>query len=685
MKTVESFLEGRWQSGDTSADAATPLVHAVTGETIGTASTKGLDFAGALSYARRVGGTKLRKLTFHERAICLKKLALYLTDRKEEFYEASKPTGATRSDSWIDIEGGFGTLFVFSSKARRELPAEPFHIDGPVEKLSKGNTFSGQHICLPLEGVALHINAFNFPCWGMLEKFAPTFIAGVPSIIKPATASCFLTQAVVKAIIESKILPEGSLQLICGSVGDTFEHLDCQDVITFTGSQSTGIKLRNHPRVVERSIRFNMESDSLNCSVLGPDAAPGTPEFDLYVKELAKEMTVKAGQKCTVIRRAIIPSSFSDAVVEAVKKRLEKVVVGNPDVDTVRMGALVNREQVADVKEQVEKILTCAEIAAGDLENFTVTGADKERGAFLPPLLLFCKKPLSSPPAHSVEAFGPVSTLMPYDTLEDAIELARMGAGSLVGSLFTADDEVARKVVFGAGAFHGRLLLVNSECAAESTGHGSPLPHLVHGGPGRAGGGEELGGMRSVMHYMQRVALQGSPERLTKVCNSYISGGHLKKSAVHPFRKYYEELEIGETLLTGERLVTKEDVEAFAALGGDHFYAHMDESAAEKSIFGKRVAHGYFVISAAAGLFVDPAPGPVLANYGLENLRFTKPVYFGDTIKVRLTCKQKTPKEAEPPQGIVAWDVEVTNQDNEPVAVYTVLTLVARRTPAAAQ
>ncbi len=677
MNTLESFLHGSWVRGKGNG---TEIFHAVTGDLLAAATTAGLDFKGALEYARRTGGPKLRALTFHDRAMMLKNLALYLTNRKDEFYEASKPTGATRVDSWIDIEGGIGTLFVFSSKGRRELPAEPFYVDGPVERLSKGNTFSGQHICVPLEGVAIHINAFNFPCWGMLEKLAPTFLAGMPAIVKPATASCYLTQAMVRAMLESGLLPEGSLQLVCGSLGDALDHLICQDIVTFTGSKSTGLKLKNHPQVSGQSVRFNMESDSLNCSVLGPDAAPGTEEFDLYVKELAKEMTVKAGQKCTVIRRAIVPKKFEQAVIDATKERLKKIIIGNPELENVRMGALISREQVADVRAQVGELLRVTEIAAGSLDEFAVEGADKSRGAFLAPLLLHCAKPLSSPAVHSVEAFGPVSTLMGYDTLDEAIELARLGDGSLVGSLFTADDNVAREIVFGLAPYHGRLMLINKECAKESTGHGSPLPHLVHGGPGRAGGGEELGGMRAVMHYMQRTALQGSPERLTKICDTWLSGGNLKQDTIHPFRKYFEELEIGETLITKERTITEEDVMKFAGLSGDYFYDHTDDNASKDSIFGKRVAHGYFILSAAAGLFVDPAPGPVLANYGLENLRFTQPVFFGDTITVRLTCKQKTPKiGAEPPQGVVAWDVEVTNQNKEIVAVYVVLTLVRRK------
>jgi len=675
MGVLESFLCGSWVSGDGNPQIILDAIHA---RPIASVSAQGLDMSAALQYGRNVGGPALRKLNFHERALILKKLAVYLTERKEEFYPISALTGATRADSWIDIEGGFGTLFVYSSKARRELPAESFFVDGPVERLSKGNTFSGQHICVPLEGVAIHINAFNFPCWGMLEKFAPTFLAGMPSLVKPASASCYLTQALVRAMIDSALLPPGSLQIVCGSLGDAFSHLSAQDVVTFTGSQSTGLKLKNHPRVLEVSTRFNMESDSLNCSILGPDAEVGSAEFDLFIKELVKEMSVKAGQKCTAIRRAIVPKNLEEAVIDAARVRLAKVRIGDPTRENVTMGALINREQCSDVRAQVKRILQGSVLALGRLDGFSVEGADPEKGAFMEPLLLYSREPFKHPEIHSVEAFGPVSTLMGYSELDEAIELSRLGGGSLVASFFSGDDELAHRATIGLAPYHGRILLMNSACANESTGHGSPLPHLTHGGPGRAGGGEELGGIRAVFHYMQRAAIQGSPQRLRKVCNTWLSGAETPTCAVHPFRKYFEQLQVGETLFTDERTITEEDVANFAALSGDYFYVHTDEEAAKTSLFGRRVAHGYFILSATAGLFVDPAPGPVLANYGLENLRFTKPVYFGDRIKARLTCKQKTPKDALPPQGVVAWDVEVTNQEGEIVAVYTILTLVRR-------
>jgi oxepin-CoA hydrolase/3-oxo-5,6-dehydrosuberyl-CoA semialdehyde dehydrogenase len=671
---LESYVLGSWTKGQ---GAGAEIADAVSGDIIASASTGGISFSEVLNYARTVGGLQLRRLTLHERALRLKQLATYLLQRKEEFYKLSMFTGATRSDSWIDIEGGIGTLFVYSSKGRREMPDGYCYLDGAVEQISKNNTFAGQHICLPLEGAAVHINAFNFPCWGMLEKLAPTFLAGMPAIVKPATSSCYLAQSVVRAVIESKLLPEGALQVLCGGIGDLFEHLTCQDVVTFTGSKDTGVHLRNHPQILAQAVRFNMESDSLNCSILGPDATPGREEFDLYINELVREMSVKAGQKCTAIRRAIVPEPLIQAIADAARKKLSELRIGNPRNETVRMGALISKSQTTDVRSQVAELRRVAEVAAGGLDDFSPIDADREGGAFLGPVLLHCTKPFESPAAHSVEAFGPVSTMMGYSSLDDAIELARLGGGSLVGSLFTADDDVARRMTFGLGPYHGRLYLMNAQSSRESTGHGSPLPHLLHGGPGRAGGGEELGGVRSVLHYMQRTALQGSPQRLTRICNRWLPGAEVHSGDRHPFRKYFEELEIGESLLTDFRTITEQDVQSFAALSGDHFYAHMDEEAARQSLFGARVAHGYFIISAAAGLFVDPAPGPVLANYGLDNLRFIKPVFIGDSIRVRLTCKQKTPRAGED-RGVIAWEVEVSNQHQEQVAAYTVLTLVQR-------
>ncbi|RIL12281.1 MAG: phenylacetic acid degradation bifunctional protein PaaZ [Proteobacteria bacterium] len=674
-----SYAQGEWFAGKGKAQ---DLFHAVSGEKVAEISSEGLNFSAMLEYGRKVGGPKLRAMTFHQRAAILKQLAKYLMERKDNFYKVSEATGATKGDSWIDIEGGIGTLFVFSSKGRRELPNDTVYGEGDVEQISKLGTFLGRHICVPLEGAALHINAFNFPCWGMLEKFAPTFLAGMPAIIKPASATAYLAESMVKAMIESGLLPEGSLQLICGGVGDIFEHLTCQDVVTFTGSAHTGRKLKEHKSIVENSIRFNLEADSLNCSILGKDARPGSDEFNLFVKEVAREMTVKAGQKCTAIRRTIVPDDMVTEVIEALKQRLSGIKLGNPAVEGVGMGPLATRDQVKEVTGKLKDLKKAGELVFGHPDNFDVLGAEKSKGAFCPSMLLFCSEPFKHTEPHDVEAFGPINTVMPYKSVDEAVELARLGRGSLVGSLFTYDSGIARQIVLGTAPFHGRIFVMNRESAKESTGHGSPLPHLVHGGPGRAGGGEEMGGIRGVLHYMQRTALQGSPDILGAVCHDWVKGGKQKQDRIHPFRKYFEELEIGETLITHRRTITETDIVNFAALSGDHFYAHTDEIAAKDSIFGKRVAHGYLLLGLAAGLFVDPAPGPVLANYGLEKLRFVKPVYAGDTVHVRLTCKQKTAKDTPPdgvPQGVVAWDVEVFNQNNESVAVYIILTLVKRR------
>lgn len=679
---LESYSAGEWVRG---TGKGADLFHAVSGEKIGEASSEGLDFKAMVDYARRVGGPALRKMTFHERARMLKAMAGYLNGRKEEFYAISAATGATKGDSWIDIDGGFGTFFVYASKGRREFPDETFYVDGATEALSKGGTFVARHLCVPLEGVAVHINAFNFPVWGMLEKLAPTLLAGMPAIVKPATVTSYLTEAVFRAMLDSGIFPPGAIQLICGSAGDLIDHLDCQCAVAFTGSAATGRTLKASKSVIENSVRFNQEADSLNFSMLGPDAAPGTEEFELFVKEVTREMTAKAGQKCTAIRRTFVPESMVEDVMKALSKRLGTTKIGDPAVEGVRMGPLAGRGQVKEVRHNVRQLASDAELVFGDPDHVDVVGADSKRGAFFPALLFYSDKPFEKAAPHDVEAFGPVNTVMPYRTIGDAVQLAKRGRGSLVGSVFTASDDTARQVVLGTAAFHGRVLLVNRHCAAESTGHGSPMPHLVHGGPGRAGGGEEMGGVRGVLHYMQRTAVQGSPTTLTRVFNQYMTGAEQPKSDVHPFRKHFEELAIGETLTTSKRTVTDADVAEFANISGDHFYAHKDETGAQ-SIFERKVAHGYFVLSAAAGLFVDPAPGPVLANYGLENLRFVKPVYPGDTIQVKLTCKQKTAKETPTqglgvgiPQGVVAWDVEVANQDGELVATYTILTLVKRR------
>ena len=675
---LQNYAADEWVTG---TGTATTLVHAVTGEPIAEASSEGLDFAAMADYARRVGGPALRRMTFHQRALMLKEMAKYLTDRKDGLYRLSAATGATKADSWIDIDGGIGTFFVYASKGRREFPNETFYVDGGTEALSKGGTFVGRHICVPLEGVAVHINAFNFPVWGMLEKLAATLLAGVPAIVKPATVTSYLTEACFRLMIESGIFPKGAIQLICGSAGDLLDHLGMQDAVAFTGSAATGRKLKETPSIVEHTVRFNQEADSLNCSILGPDAVPGSEEFDLFVKEVAREMTSKAGQKCTAIRRTIVPNAMMDDVIAALRKRLGTVQVGDPAVEGVKMGPLASRTQVRDVGTATDAIRHAAELVFGGRDALQVIGADPERGAFFPITLLATDKPFTSHEPHDIEAFGPVNTVMPYSSVDEAVELAKLGKGSLVGSLFTADASVARQVVLGVAPYHGRMLVVDRHSAKESTGHGSPMPHLVHGGPGRAGGGEEMGGVRGVLHYMQRTAVQGSPTMLTRVMNEWMPGAERPTDRVHPFRKYFDELRIGDTLVTHRRTVTEADIVNFAGISGDYFYAHMDDIAAKESLFERRVAHGYFVLSAAAGLFVDPAPGPVLANYGLESLRFVKPVYIGDTIQAKLTCKQKTAKETPPggiPQGVVAWDVEVTNQANEPVAVYTILTLVRR-------
>jgi len=679
-RRLQNYVCGAWVEG---TGKAASLVHAVTGAAFAEASSGGIDFARVVEYGRKVGGPKLRSMTFHQRALMLKALAKHLMERKDEFYRVSAGTGATKRDGWVDIEGGIGTLFAYASRGRREFPNETFHVEGVTEVLSKGGTFVGKHICVPLEGVAVHINAFNFPVWGMLEKLAPTLLAGVPAIVKPATITSFLTESVFAEMIASGLLPEGSVQLICGSAGDLLDHLDEQCAVAFTGSAYTGQLLKQNKVILGNNVRFNQEADSLNFCMLGPDATPGTEEFDLFIKEVANEMTTKAGQKCTAIRRTFVPESLLTEVMGALSKRLESVKVGDPAVEGVRMGPLAGAAQVGEVQKSVDRIARVAERVFGRPDDYEVIGADRHKGAFFPTLLFYDKDPFGASEPHDVEAFGPVNTVMPYRSVDDAIALVRKGRGSLCGSVFTANNDTARQMVLGTAAYHGRLLTVNRFCAKESTGHGSPLPGLVHGGPGRAGGGEEMGGARGVLHYMQRTALQGSPTTLTHIVREYLQGAEQKTGGTHPFTRFFEELAIGDTLITGTRTITLDDVEKFAALSGDVFYAHMnDEQATAHGVFEKRVAHGYFIISAAAGLFVEPSLGPVMANYGLENLRFTKPVYPGDTIHVRLTVKQKTAKETPEggvPQGVVAWDVEVKNQADEAVAIYTILTLVRRK------
>jgi oxepin-CoA hydrolase/3-oxo-5,6-dehydrosuberyl-CoA semialdehyde dehydrogenase len=672
---LKSYAYGQWIEGSGNA---TPLFSAVTGEQIFEAGTLGIDFREMLRYGRDRVGSTIRTYTFHQRALMLKELAKYLTERKELFYKLSYDTGATKTDAWFDIDGGIGTLFTFASKGRKELPNQAVYIDGRTEILSKGGTFVGRHICVPLEGVAVHINAFNFPTWGMLEKFAPAFLAGMPCIIKPATSTCYVAQKVVEQIVNSHILPDGAIQILCGGVGDLFEHLTEQDVVTFTGSHSTGRQLKQHKNIVEHSIRFNMEADSLNCCVLGEDASPASEEFSLFIKEVVRELTTKAGQRCTAIRRIIVPNHYVNDVILALQKRLSGVIIGDPILEEVKMGPLIGKEQVAEVSSRVKELSATCEKVFEYSNEFKKNGHSIENGAFFRPILMYCPQPLSSFEPHSIEAFGPVSTVMGYSNLDEAIALVKRGRGSLVGSFFSNADEATKKFALGIAPYHGRIMMINRYSAKESTGHGSPMPQMVHGGPGRAGGGEELGGIRSVLHYMQRTALQGSPTTLGKIYQEYTVGGETYTDGIHPFKKYFEDLQIGDSILTKTRTISLEEVEQFAELSGDHFYAHMDDDLARKSIFDRRVVHGYFVLSAAAGLFVEPGFVPVMANYGLEGLRFIKPVYPGDTIQVRLTVKSTRPKEGEH-QGVVEWDVVVYNQNNEQVALYTLLTLVAKK------
>ena len=671
---LQSYLDGSWQSGEGRASL---LRDASTGALVAEAASEGLDFAAALRHSREVGGPALRALTFHERAAILRALGKRLLDFKPEFYELSHRTGATKGDSWIDIDGGIGTMLVFASKGARELPNSRVYLDGALEGLSRGGSFVGQHICVPLEGAAVHINAFNFPVWGMLEKLAPALLAGVPAIMKPATATSYLTELVVRRIVETGLLPPGTLQLICGGVGDLFDHLGCQDVVSFTGSAATAARLRTHPAVVRHSVRFVAETDSLNSSILGPDAGPETPEFSLFIQEVAREMTVKAGQKCTAIRKALVPKAVLGDVVAALQAKLAETVVGDPRVAGVGMGPLASLAQRDEVLSRVAVLERESERIAGDTEKFETANGDSRQGAFLRPILLLCRDAAKARAVHSVEAFGPVSTVIGYDGARDAIALARRGEGSLAGSVFTADETIAAELVLGLAPYHGRVLVVNRHCAKESTGHGSPLAPLVHGGPGRAGGGEELGGIRGVLHYMQRTAVQGSPDTITAVGGRWARGSTERDPGVHPFRKPFHALVIGDTFHSGEREVTVVDIERFADLSGDNFYAHMSETeAARNPLFGGRVAHGYFLVSAAAGLFVDPDYGPVLGNYGLDNLRFVKPVKPGDRIRVRLTCKEKSLR-ADKGWGEVTWDTEIRNQDGETVAAYHVLTMVS--------
>jgi len=676
-RRLESYVCGAWTPGQKEGAC---LLDAATGAPIAFIDSTGLDFADVLEHGRRVAGPKLRAMSFHDRAAMLKALGLALMELKEEFYLESFRTGATRPDGWVDIEGGIGTVLAFASKARRELPNARVLTDGDVERLSKDGSFVAQHIYTPLQGVAVHINAFNFPVWGMLEKIAPTLLAGVPCVVKPASQTAYLTELVVRRIIETGLLPEGALQLICGSVGDLLDHVTGQDAVTFTGSAWTGRKLKSHAVIVENSTRFTMEADSLNASILGPDAIAGTPEFDLFVKEVSREMTSKAGQKCTAIRRIIAPRAQVDALVDALRNRLGNTALGLPDSENTRMGPLASLDQRDEVRTKVRELQAAAEIVAGDLEDVRLTSGDAEKGAFLNPVLLYADKPFAASAVHDIEAFGPVSTVLPYDNVEEAIELVKLGKGSLVASIFTDDKTAAEEVVLGVAPFHGRIMIGNRRSEKSSTGHGAPLAPLVHGGPGRAGGGEEMGGVRGIKHYMQRTAIQGEPRLLSAVIGRWIEGADTQQD-IHPFRKSLLELRVGDQLVTSARQVTLEDVEHFAHFTGDTFYAHMDETAAkENPFFDDRVAHGYLIASFAAGLFVEPNPGPVLANYGVDNLRFLTPVYFGDTLQVRLTCKEINPRE-NADHGEVRWDCCVTKQDGQLAAQYDVLTMVAKIWP----
>ncbi|MFV0512293.1 MAG: phenylacetic acid degradation bifunctional protein PaaZ [Jhaorihella sp.] len=673
IRQISSFAAGKWIA---PGQGARNIASAITGEVIASAGNEALDVAEMLAHARTVGGPALRAMTFHDRARMLKALATHLGANKQALYDLSFDTGATQSDNMIDIDGGIGTMFVFASKGRREMPDGHVYLDGEVEQLSRGGRFLGQHICTPLQGVAVHINAFNFPVWGMLEKLAPTLLAGVPAIVKPATNSCYVTELAVRLMLDSGILPQGALQLVSGGLGDMLDRLDMQDVVSFTGSADTALKLRATPAILRNSVRFVAEQDSLNASILGPDASPGTPEFDLFVKEVSREMTAKAGQKCTAIRRIIAPQAQVPAVIEALSARLAKVVIGDPRKETTRMGALVSNAQKRDVLDKAAIIGTEAERVFGNPDEFNVDGADARKGAFLPPMLFHCTEPDRAERIHDTEAFGPVSTVMGYRDLDHAVEIANRGKGSLVASVITRDPDVARGVALGAGAYHGRLYFNNRDSMKESTGHGSPLPHMVHGGPGRAGGGEELGGVRGVMHYMQRTAIQGSPDILTAIGGKWVPGAREIEGPAHPFTRRFGELSIGETLHSRSREVTLDDIETFANFTGDTFYAHMDDAAAKRNpFFPGRVAHGYLLIAFAAGLFVEPNEGPVLANTGLDGLRFMKPVSAGDSIKVRLTVKRKTRRNDE--YGEVRWHVTLTNQSNELVAEYDLLTMNA--------
>jgi oxepin-CoA hydrolase/3-oxo-5,6-dehydrosuberyl-CoA semialdehyde dehydrogenase len=678
MSTFQNYILGDWMNGD---GVETQLFHAVTNAELGSVSSAGIDYEQVLDYGRRTGGRALRKMTFQERGRMLKALALFLMERKERYYEVSSWTGATKVDSWIDIEGGIGNLFANAS-LRKQFPDLPYYVDGTAAPLSKNGTFIGHHIMVPKEGVAVHINAFNFPVWGMLEKIAVNLMAGVPALVKPSEHTCYLTEVVVRDIISSKILPEGSLQLICGLGRGILDHVDARDMVTFTGSASTGKLLKGLPRISQESVSFNLEADSLNATVLGQKATPGTAEFDLFIKETVKEITIKAGQKCTAVRRIIVPVELIDEVQTAISTRLSSTKIGNPADEGVRMGPLATILQAERVRASVEELSKSQRIVFGDLDHFDIIGDSAKREAFFSPILFRNDDPFHQTACHDIEAFGPVATIMPYKDLDDAIELAKMGKGSLVSSIVTPDNQEAREYVVGAASMHGRILVLNEHCAKESTGHGSPMPLLTHGGPGRAGGGEEMGGKRGVLHYLQRTAIQGHPTTITAITEQFQVGAEMPEANPHVFRKHFEELVIGETVFTHKHTVTDADIVNFANVSGDNFYAHMDATSLEGTIFERRVAHGYFILSKAAGLFVDPKKGPVLLNYGLEEARFTKPVYPGATIGVRFTVKEKVDQEKRSeddiPKGIVKFLVDVYDETGETVALATILTMVKK-------
>ena len=678
MRRYQNYVMGSWMDGN---GVETSLFNAITGEVLGEVSADGIDYQAVLHYGRTKGAEKLRKMTFQERGRMIKALALHLTSIKNKYYEVSSWTGATKIDSWIDIEGGIGNLFANAS-LRRQFPDLPYNVDGVTAPLSKNGSFIGHHIMVPKEGVAVHINAFNFPIWGMLEKIAVNLMAGVPAVVKPSEYTCYLTEVMVRDIIKSEILPEGSLQLVCGLGRGIIDHVGNQDVVTFTGSAATGKILKAHPKILEESVMFNMEADSLNATILGQKAVPGTEEFDLFIKETVKEITIKAGQKCTAVRRIIVPENLIEEVQKGIAKRLASTKIGDPSFEGVRMGALATKIQVDRVMDSVNQLSESQEIVYGDLEKFEVHGATREKGAFFSPILFRNNDPFNKTAVHEIEAFGPVSTIMPYKRMDDAIALSKLGKGSLVSSIVTPDNQEAKNYVIGAASLHGRILVLNKDCAKESTGHGSPMPLLTHGGPGRAGGGEEMGGKRGVLHYLQRTAIQGHPTTISKITEQFQYGADMPEANPHVFRKMFEELEIGETVFTHKHTVTESDIVNFANVSGDNFYAHMDVTSLDETIFEQRVAHGYFILSKAAGLFVDPKKGPVLLNYGIDEARFVKPVYPGATIGVRFTVKEKIDQEKRSEEdiakGIVKFLVDVYDETGETVALATILTMVKK-------